>query len=106
MDLFTVISIQINERNGAVVRAIQVQENDEVMLISNKGTLVRLRVRDISVIGRNTKGVKLINIAEGEHLVGMQRIEDVEEDVVEALPEKSKSTKKKAVKKKTVKKKT
>lgn len=75
-----VISIQINERNGNVVRAIQVQETDEVMLISNKGTLVRLRVKDISVIGRNTKGVKLINLAEGEYLVGMQRIEEVEEE--------------------------
>ena len=74
-----VISIQVNERNGDVVRAIQVQETDEVMLISNRGTLVRLRVRDISVIGRNTQGVKLINLAEDEHLVGMQRIEEMEE---------------------------
>lgn len=80
-----VISIQVNERNGNVVKAIQVQENDEVMLISNKGTLVRLRVTDISIIGRNTQGVKLINLAEGEHLVGMQRIEEVEGDDEEEL---------------------
>ena len=75
-----VISIHVNERNGAVVRAIQVQETDEVMLISNKGTLVRLRVGDISVIGRNTQGVRLINLADGEYLVGMQRIEEVEQE--------------------------
>lgn len=74
-----VISIHVNERNGSVVKAIQVQDTDEVMLISNKGTLVRLRVNEISVIGRNTQGVKLINLSEGEHLVGMQRIVDADE---------------------------
>lgn len=73
-----VISIHVNERNGKVVRAIQVREEDEVMLISNKGTLVRLRVREISLIGRNTQGVRLINLAESEHLVGMQPIVEIE----------------------------
>lgn len=71
-----VISIHVNERNGSVVRAIQVVDGDEVMLISDKGTLVRLRVKDISVIGRNTQGVRLIKLADSEQLVGMQRIEE------------------------------
>lgn len=69
-----VISIQINERNGKVVSAIQVQEEDEVMLISNKGTLVRVPVSEISVIGRNTQGVRLIQLAEDEVLVNLERI--------------------------------
>jgi len=73
-----VISIQVNERNGQVVRATQVFDGDEAMLITNRGTLVRTRVNEISVIGRNTQGVKLINLTNGEKLVGMQRIEELE----------------------------
>lgn len=69
-----VISIQVNERNGKVVSAIQVLEEDEVMLISNKGTLVRVPVAEISLIGRNTQGVRLIQLAEGEVLVNLERI--------------------------------
>ena len=61
-----VISIQVNERNGKVVSAIQVKQEDEVMLISNKGTLVRVPVAEISFIGRNTQGVRLIQLGEGE----------------------------------------
>lgn len=80
-----VISIHVNERNGKVVRSVPVIEGDEIMLISDKGTLVRIKVSDISVIGRNTQGVKLINLSDGEQLVGMQRIEEVslEEDAEE-----------------------
>lgn len=79
-----VISIQVNERNGRVVRALQVQDQDEAMLITNKGTLVRLRVGDISVIGRNTQGVRLMNLSSGEYVVGMQRIQEVEDsDAIE-----------------------
>ena len=63
-----------------MVRAVPVVDGDEVMLISNKGTLVRMKVDEISVIGRNTQGVRLINLVEEEHLVGMQRIVDVDED--------------------------
>ncbi|MFC3909263.1 DNA gyrase subunit A [Legionella dresdenensis] len=72
-----VISIQVNERNGKVVRALQVEESDEAMLITDKGTLVRFRVNELSIIGRNTQGVRLINVSTGEHVVGMQRIEDL-----------------------------
>jgi DNA gyrase subunit A len=74
-----VISIQVNERNGRVVRALQVNDADEAMLITNKGTLVRFRVNEISVIGRNTQGVRLMNLATGEQVVGMQRIEELDD---------------------------
>ena len=70
-----VISIQTTERNGQVVGAIQVALDSEVMLISNGGTLVRTPAADISVIGRNTQGVRLIRLGEGEQLVGIDRIE-------------------------------
>lgn len=73
-----VISIHVNERNGDVVRATQVQPGDEVMLISDHGTLVRTRVDEISVIGRNTQGVRLIHLSENEKLVGLQRIEELD----------------------------
>lgn len=69
-----VISIQISERNGDVVGAIQVNPEDEVMLISNRGTLVRVPAAEISLIGRNTQGVRLIQLAEDELLVSLERI--------------------------------
>ncbi len=74
-----VISIQVTERNGLVVRAIQVTDMDEVMLITDQGTLVRFKVSELSVIGRNTQGVRLINVASGERLVGLQKIEDIQD---------------------------
>lgn len=69
-----VISIQVTERNGSVVSAIQVHPDDEVMLISNKGTLVRMPVAEISLIGRNTQGVRLIQLHNDEILVSLERI--------------------------------
>ncbi len=71
-----VISIQTSERNGNVVGACCVDEEDEFMLISDGGTLVRTRVAEVSVQGRNTQGVRLINLNEGESLVGVARIEE------------------------------
>ena len=71
-----VISIQVTERNGAVVGAVQVNADDEVMLITDQGTLVRTRASEISLIGRNTQGVRLIHVRSGEHLVGIQQIEE------------------------------
>jgi len=72
-----VISIQVTERNGKVVRSAQVNDNDEAMLITDKGTLVRFKVNELSIIGRNTQGVRLINVSAGEQVVGMQKIEDL-----------------------------
>jgi DNA gyrase subunit A len=77
-----VIAIQTTGRNGKLVSAVLVTEQDEVMLISDKGTLVRTRVTEISVIGRNTQGVRLMNLSEGESMAAVQRIEDVGSDVV------------------------
>ena len=73
-----VISIQVSERNGKVVRALQVDDLDEAMLITDKGTLVRFKVGELSIIGRNTQGVRLINVSSGELVVGMQRIDEIQ----------------------------
>ncbi|HJP12618.1 MAG TPA: DNA gyrase subunit A [Gammaproteobacteria bacterium] len=75
-----VISIKTSQRNGKVVGAIQVTDEDEMMLISNKGTLVRARSNDVSIIGRNTQGVTLINIAEDEELVSVAKIAESDEE--------------------------
>jgi DNA gyrase subunit A len=69
-----VISIRTSERNGAVVGAAQVEEGDEVMLISDVGTLVRTPVDDISVTGRNTQGVTLIALNGEQRLIGVEKI--------------------------------
>ncbi len=77
-----VIAIQTTERNGRTVGAVQVREDDEIMLISSSGTLVRTPVADISVMGRNTQGVRLIRVESGQRLVGLARIESMaDEDV-------------------------
>ncbi|MCF7354918.1 DNA topoisomerase (ATP-hydrolyzing) subunit A [Vibrio sp. CK2-1] len=75
-----VVSIKVSERNGQVVGAIQALEADEFMMITNAGTLVRTRVSEVSQVGRNTQGVTLIRTSEDEKVVGLQRIEEVEED--------------------------
>jgi DNA gyrase subunit A len=77
-----VIGIQVSERNGPVVGAAQVDETDEIILITDQGTLVRTRVTEVSCQGRNTQGVTLIRLTNDEHLVGIERVvEDDEEDV-------------------------
>ena len=81
-----VIGLKTSERNGPVVGAVQVTENDEIMLISDKGTLVRTRVDEISTVSRSAQGVTLINLKEGEKLVGLEQI-DESEDVVDANEE-------------------
>lgn len=79
-----VIGMQTSERNGAVVGAVQVAESDEIMLISDKGTLVRTRVDEVSIQGRNTQGVRLIRLKEGECLVGLEQVDEPEAAV--AMP--------------------
>jgi DNA gyrase subunit A len=69
-----VIAIQVSERNGQVIGAVPADDTDEVMLISSGGVLVRTRVKEISIMGRNTQGVRLISLAEEESLVGIERI--------------------------------
>jgi len=75
-----VIAIQTTERNGRTVGMSLVAEDDEVMLISSNGTLVRTGVSEISVMGRNTQGVRLIRVESGQRLVGLARIEYIEVD--------------------------
>jgi len=69
-----VIAIQTSERNGSLVGALQVQPEDEVMLINSGGTLVRVPINEISVQGRNTQGVRIMRLEEGETLVGVERV--------------------------------
>ena len=80
-----IISIQTSERNGNVVGAVQVLDENQIMLISDGGTLVRTPVKDVSVVGRNTQGVKLINLTKNEKLVGLERV--LEEDPEDELGE-------------------
>jgi DNA gyrase subunit A len=75
-----IISIQTSERNGQVVGAVQVSEEHQIMLISDGGTLVRTPVKDVSLVGRNTQGVRLINLTKGEKLVGLERVVEEEDD--------------------------
>ncbi len=75
-----VIAMQTSARNGALVGAVQVSDNDEIMLISDQGTLVRTRVSEVSILSRNTQGVRLIKVREGEQLVGVARVEETTED--------------------------
>ncbi len=69
-----VIALQTTDRNGRMVGALQIKQDDEIMLISSSGTLVRTPVSDISVQGRNTQGVRLIRLDEGDRLVGLECI--------------------------------
>jgi DNA gyrase subunit A len=78
-----VISIQTSDRNGAVVGAVQVVEEDEVMMITDGGTLVRNRVGEISRMGRNTQGVIMIRLNSDERLIGVERIENLDTDADE-----------------------
>jgi DNA gyrase subunit A len=71
-----VIALQTTDRNGATVAALQVTPGQEVMMISSTGTLVRTPVDEISVVGRNTQGVRLIRLGEGERLVGVERVDE------------------------------
>ena len=82
------ISIRTSRRNGAVVGAELVEASDELMLITDGGKLVRTRVKEVSVLGRNTQGVKLISLSAGERLVGLERLVD-DQDEIDGEPSES-----------------
>jgi len=83
-----VIAIQTSERNGRLVGAVQLSEQHEVLLISDAGTLVRTRAAEISQVGRNTQGVTLIRLAEGESLQAVERVDaSLDEDDEATAPE-------------------
>jgi DNA gyrase subunit A len=69
-----IFTIKTTERNGPVVYSCQVSDLDQLMIITDHGKIIRLRVADISVIGRNTQGVKLIDLGEGEKVIGVAKV--------------------------------
>jgi len=69
-----IITIKPTKRNGPVVYSYQVSDLDQLIIITGQGKIIRLRVQDISVIGRNTQGVKLIDLGEGEKVVGVAKL--------------------------------
>ncbi len=81
-----VIALQTSDRNGDTVAALQLQPEQEMMLISSNGTLVRTPVGDVSIQGRNTQGVRLIRLDEGDRLTGVEGVESLGEEGVEGLP--------------------
>ena len=74
------IAIQASERNGPLVGVTQLFDGDEIMLISDQGTMVRTRGDEVSIVGRNTQGVRVIRLKENEKLVSLARIAEPEED--------------------------
>jgi DNA gyrase subunit A len=78
-----VIALQITDRNGRMVGALQVSMDDEIMLMSQNGVLARTPVKDISVVGRNTQGVRLIRLEEADQLSGLERIDGLAGDADE-----------------------
>ncbi len=80
------INIKTTQRNGKVVGIIQVVDEDEIMILTNRGKIIRMKVKDISVIGRNTQGVRLIGLEQGERTVGVARLAEREEEIKSQLP--------------------
>ncbi|MEC8860159.1 MAG: DNA gyrase subunit A [Pseudomonadota bacterium] len=76
-----VIAMQTSERNGSLVGAVQVADGDQIMLISDRGTLVRTRVEEVPVLSRNTQGVRLIRLKTDETLVGIEQVAEPEEEL-------------------------
>ena len=68
------IALQTSERNGRMVAAVRVSEDDQIMLLSSSGALVRTAVSEISVLGRNTQGVRVIKLEAGERLCAVDRV--------------------------------
>ena len=81
------IALQITDRNGRMVGALQVSLDDEIMLMSQNGVLVRTPVKDISIVGRNTQGVRLIRLEDGDQLSGLERIEGLTGEGEDAEPD-------------------
>ena len=79
-----IITMKATEKTGRIVGGQQVTDDDQLMLVTNNGKIIRLRMRDIRVIGRNTQGVRLIDVDEGERVVSLARLAEKEEDEEEA----------------------
>jgi DNA gyrase subunit A len=81
-----VIDIKTTERNGRVIGVVQVRNQDEVMLVTSGGMLIRLKVKEISVIGRNTQGVRLISLEPSEKVTGISKLPEEETEEGEEAP--------------------
>jgi DNA gyrase subunit A len=77
---FGIINIQTSDRNGKVVGMAYVQDDDEVMLITQQGMILRMKARDVRVIGRATQGVRLIEMEEGDQVVAVAKLAEREEE--------------------------
>ena len=75
------ITIKCNDRNGKVVEIKEVADNEELMVISRSGIIIRMAVADVSTMGRNTQGVNIISLKEDDKVIGVARIENDEEEV-------------------------
>src|SRR5262249_1930955 len=75
-----IITMKVTDKTGPVVGVRMVTDDDDIMLITNGGKVIRTPVKGISVIGRNTQGVRLIDLAEGEKVVGVARLAEKEDD--------------------------
>ncbi|MCC7345457.1 MAG: DNA gyrase subunit A, partial [Deltaproteobacteria bacterium] len=75
-----VITMKVTDKTGKVVAVKQVSDTDEIMLITNSGKIIRMPVNNISIIGRNTQGVRLINLEEGEQVSAVAKLAESEED--------------------------
>jgi DNA gyrase subunit A len=79
-----IITMKTTDKTGRVIGVQQVTEDDQLMLVTNIGKIIRLRIKDIRIIGRNTQGVRLIEIDEGERVVSLARLAEKEEEDEEA----------------------
>jgi DNA gyrase subunit A len=75
-----IITMKTSDRTGRVIGVQQVNEEDQLMLVTNIGKIIRLRIKDIRIIGRNTQGVRLIDLEEGERVVSLARVAEKEEE--------------------------
>ena len=81
-----IINIQTTDRNGRVVGVACVADTDEVMFITQQGKVLRTAARDVSMIGRNTQGVRLIDMDEGDKAVALARLDEQDEEVLDQEP--------------------
>ncbi|MDG1995895.1 MAG: DNA gyrase C-terminal beta-propeller domain-containing protein, partial [Emcibacteraceae bacterium] len=80
-----IINIETSDRNGAVCGAFPIDENDQLMMVTDQGRLIRVPVHDVRVAGRNTQGVTLFKVGDDEHIVSVDRIQETEDDEEDAV---------------------
>jgi len=76
-----IITIQTTDRNGKVVGAMQIADTDDIMMVTNKGKVIRTHAKHVGLIGRNTQGVRLISLEKDEKLISIAKLAEKEEEV-------------------------